>query len=94
MSDIDHLNFLYNRGYSDMSLFRQILIRYKYEGADLSPIIQFIYYCRSIRYGKGERDLSYRMIVTLFSIFPSLGLDVLRHVILVSGGSMMSNDFV
>lgn len=86
MSDIERLHFLYNRGYSDMSLLREILMRYKYEGTDFSPIIQFIYYCRSIRYGKGERDLSYRMIVTLFSIFPALGLDVLRHVILVAGG--------
>ena len=42
MSDIDVIHFLYNRGYTDMSLLREILFRYKYEGSDPSPICNFI----------------------------------------------------
>jgi len=86
MSDIDVIHFLYNRGYSDMSLLRNLLMRYKYERIDPDSICDYICYCRSIHSGKGERDLSYRMIVELFLVFPSIGLDIWRHIILVSGG--------
>jgi hypothetical protein len=86
MCDFDVLHFLYNRGYSDMTLFREMLMRYKCEGSDLGPICDFVFYCRSIHRGKGERDLSYRMIVELFLVFREAGLSLLREVIMVAGG--------
>ena len=85
-SDITVLNFLYNRGYTDMSCLKQLLLRCKNDCINPVNITRWISHTRSIHNGKGERELSYRMILELFSVFPSDGADALRRVIMVDGG--------
>jgi len=85
-SDIAVLNFLYNRGYTDMSCLKQLLLRCKNDCINPVNITRWISHTRSIHNGKGERELSYRMILELFSVFPSAGVDALRRVIMVDGG--------
>jgi len=93
MVDTDYLFFLYNRGYYDMSELLQFLrcslysSRFTTDGSSsLRTLYKMIGHCRDIYKGKGERDLSYRMILTWFSTYPDLALRALRHLILDYGG--------
>lgn len=85
MSDIEALYFLFNRGYTDMTEFHRLLLSYK-DSDNLRTLYKIIGHCRDKREGRGERDLSYRMIITMFLVFPDLASNALRHLILDYGG--------
>ena len=87
----DLLFFLYNRGYHNMDELHRLLKCSLYSSclsssSDLRTLYKMIGHCRDIHKGKGERDLSYRMILTWFSVYPDLAISALRHLILDYGG--------
>jgi hypothetical protein len=80
--------FLLNRGYTDMTEYTRMLLICKYSAnhEDLKTLYKMIGHCRDKVRGKGERDLSYRMVLSMFSVFPELASKALRHLILDYGG--------
>lgn len=67
---------VYNRGFTNELL--DILICHKksnyISSYDLRTLFLMIPYCRDIILGKGERDITYRMIYTWYQVFPVLAL--------------------
>jgi len=91
MNDIVAFFFRCNRGFVDMSELDRILANYKRDislgrckptDADFLRVFYMILHCRDMYFGKGERELSYRMILVLYSYFPLLAESALRHMLL------------
>ena len=70
----------YNRGYTNELL--DILIYHKktkyISSSDLRTLFLMIPYCRDIILGKGERDITYRMIYTWYQVFPVIALKAIH----------------
>ena len=83
---MDFYNF--NRGWNNIDGFIKELQSYKnksaYEYIKL-PFL-FIAYCRDIVRGKGERDLSYKLIYAFYQVFPILALKALHLLFLPREG--------
>jgi hypothetical protein len=67
-------------------LFKDVLEKIKQRGQSniieyLELILCMITYTRDIRYGKGERDLTYMMIYTLYIYFPIPAIYLIREIV-------------
>ena len=86
-----------NRGWTDMDDFVRILRRLKKdlrnnkEGSvnDLRILYLMIPYCRDGIRGKGERDVSYRMIYAFYQVFPVLAIKAVHLLFRVRDGLPM-----
>ena len=86
-----------NRGWTDMDDFVRILRRLKKdarnnkEGSvnDLRILYLMIPYCRDVIRGKGERDVSYRMIYAFYQVFPVLAIKAVHLLFRVRDGLPM-----
>ena len=86
-----------NRGWTDMDDFVRILRRLKKdlrnnkEGSvnDLRILYLMIPYCRDGIRGKGERDVSYRMIYAFYQVFPILAIKAVHLLFRVRDGLPM-----
>ena len=67
----------YNRGWDDIEGLVRLLKKEKRNRKDMASVrnlFLMIAYCRDMVRGKGERDLSYRMIYAFYQVFPILAI--------------------
>lgn len=81
----------FNRGWTAVDDFIILLRRIKRKGltSDLRTLYLMIPYCRDVFRGKGERDLSYRLIYAFYQVFPILAIKAIHLLFRVREGLPM-----
>ena len=79
--------YQFNRGWDKTNVLIDVLKTYKKNistsAEPIRTLFAMIPYCRDIYFGKGERDLSYRMIYAWYQVFPVLALKAI-HLLFLS----------